>query len=120
MQSEYAYFDKYMYCYTHTDIGKALRIYKEHWKEMLEEKCPDISFEYDAITSVFFKELAKSRTGSTIKLNLDKTFPLYLENGIYKISELQAFYYNRAKNTAHKFDERNRSDYYQRKLDSYE
>lgn len=31
-----------MYCYTHTDIGKALRIYKERWKDMYEEKTGEL------------------------------------------------------------------------------
>lgn len=35
-------FYDYMYCYTHTDIGKALRIYKARWKDMYEEKTGEL------------------------------------------------------------------------------
>ena len=71
---------------------------------MYEEKNPNTRFEYDVKTIMFFRELAKARKGTTIKLNLDRTFPLYSEDGVYKIAELEKFYYNRAKDTAFKFD----------------
>ena len=51
-----------------------------------------------------------------MKLNLGHTFPLYQENGQYKIAELFDFYYKRALNTAEKFDERNGTDYYKTEL----
>ena len=109
----------YLLCYTYTDIGKALKIYKKCWKDALLEKCPNDSFENDAVMYAFFKELGKVRKGNTIKLKLDKTFPLYSESETYKISEMEQFYYNRAKDTAQKFDARNRSDYFMKKLEYY-
>lgn len=52
----------------------------------------------------------------TIPLNLPDSFPLYQENGIYNSSELAQWFYDQAEAIAHSFDQRNRSNYYGRKL----
>ena len=46
----------------------------------------------------------------------DAAFPLYEESGQYSIAALQRFYYERARETAERFDKRNGSDYYCRQL----
>lgn len=117
--SEYNYWEEFMYCYAHIDIGKALKIYKEHWKEWQEERCPYTSLYNDIYISAFFRELARHRKGDTVKLDLDTTFSLYREDGNYKILELRKFYYNKARDIALKFDERNETDFYQRELERY-
>ncbi len=114
--TEYEQWEYFLYCYTHTNIGKALKIYKEHWKEWLCQRCPQNSFDADKYICAFFQELERVRKGTTVKLNLGHTFPLYQENGQYKIAELFDFYYKRALNTAEKFDERNGTDYYKTEL----
>ena len=119
-KTEYDYWDDYLRCYTYTDIGKALRIYKEHWKKEQKERCPATRFYMDKAIYIFFSELAKQHKSSTIKLDLDNSFPLYAEDGVYQIADMQAYYYNSAKNLAQKFDQRNGSDYYQKNLDGKE
>ncbi|MBQ3545571.1 MAG: hypothetical protein IJA34_11415 [Lachnospiraceae bacterium] len=118
-KSEYNYDDSFFYCYTHTDIGKALNLYKENWKAWIKEKCPAKKFDMDVYVAIFFKKLGKECEGETIKLELDKSFPLYNYEGIYKIKELEKFYYNSAKDIALKFDKRNGTDYFMNELCIY-
>ena len=116
--SEYDYDDAFFLFYTHMDMGKALKIYKKDWKEWFEERCPYERFYLDSRIALFFRELGKQRKGNTIKLKLNPTFPLYSEDGIYSIQELEKFYYNNAKDIAVKFDQRNGSKYYQKELEA--
>lgn len=116
-ETEFEKWDDFLYCYTHTNMGKALKIYKEHWKDWIKERCPNDSFDHDCSCWVFFRELAKERKRKTIKLNLDSTFPLYREDDTYVIEELADFYYKRSLDTALKFDKRNGSDWFQRELE---
>ena len=115
-KTEYDYWNDYLHCYAYTDIGKALRIYKEQWKEEQEQRCPATRCYMDECIYVFFRELAKHQKSGTIKLDLDSSFPLYAEDGIYQIADMQAYYYNSAKEIAQKFDQRNGNHYYQNEL----
>ena len=65
----------------------------------------------------FFKQLAGECADGMIKLQLDNSFPLYQESGKYNIAELCDYYYQRARETAEKFDKRNGTDYYIKKLE---
>ena len=115
-KSEYDYWEKFLYCYTYTDIGKALKLYKTYWKKWQDERCPSDKFEAYMFIAVFFKELEKQRKRSKIKLELDKSFPLYNDDGEYVITKLRDFYYNSAKDIALKFDKRNGTDYFMNRL----
>lgn len=114
--TEYEQWEHFLYCYTYTNIGKALKIYKEHWKEWLNLRCPQEIFDADMYICMFFRKLGEVRKGTTVKLNLDPSFPLYRENGQYPIAELYDFYHKRALDTAEKFDKRNGTDYYKKEL----
>lgn len=116
-ETEYECWDDFLVCYAHTDMGKALKIYKEHWKEWINIRCPMDMFEAEKSICIFFKELKKVRKGATIKIHYDSSFPLYQEEGQYKIVDLFEFYYLRAKDLAEKFDLRNGTDYYKQKLE---
>lgn len=111
-KKEYSYWDTFLYFYTYTDMGKALKIYKENWKEWQNERCPVDKYNAYKRIAVFFKELEKQRKRKKIKLHLDSSFPLYSEDGEYEISKLRDFYYDTAKDIALKFDKRNGSDSY--------
>ena len=65
----------------------------------------------------FSERAEKSQKGDTVKINYDSSFPLYQEDGRYKIMDLYEFYYERAQRTAEKFDRRNGTDYYRKKLE---
>ena len=116
-ESEYECWEDFLVCYAHTNIGKALKIYKEHWKEWMELRCPMDSCETERSICIFFKELGKARKGGTVKIHYGPSFPLYREDGQYKITELFDFHYSRAKEIAEKFDQRNGTDYYRKKLE---
>lgn len=115
--TEFEEWDIFLQCYAHTDIGKALKIYKSNWRDWYEERCPYDKLYQDVRISIFFRELGKARKGNTVKLDLIPDFPLYSENGIYNIQELERFYYESAKDLAIKFDKRNGTDFYQRDLE---
>ena len=116
-ETEYECWDDFLVCYAYTNIGKALKIYKEHWKEWLHARCPMDLFESGKNVCIFLKELKKARKGDTVKIHYDSSFPLYREEGQYKIMELFDFYYGKAKEIAVKFDLRNGTDYYKQKLE---
>lgn len=116
-ETEYECWEDFLVCYAHTNIGRALKIYKDHWKEWLELRCPMDSYHTEKSICMFFIELKKARKGNTVKLHYDNSFPLYREDGQYKIEDLLAFYYRRAKGTAQKFDRRNGTSYYVDKLE---
>ncbi len=116
-ETEYECWEDFLACYAHTNIGKALKIYKDHWKEWLNTRCPIDLLYIEEKICVFFKELMKTRKKTNIKINYDASFPLYREEGNYKIAELYDFYYQRAYILAQKFDVRNGTDFYQKRLE---
>lgn len=110
--TEYRCWSRFLCCYAHRDIGKALRIYKAHWKDWMEERNPSAIFHASIDIATFFKRLREERKTDTIKLSLDAAFPLYQESGQYRIDDLYRYYYDRARETAERFDRRNGTDHY--------
>ena len=104
--------DEILRCYAFTRPGRALRIYKKHWKEWQSGTSP--SDEFDKVLNVccFWKKFRKDSGKDTVKLDLDNSFPLYNEERIYKTEDLYNYYYNRARDIALKFDKRNNADSY--------
>lgn len=115
--TEFQCWDNFLYCYACRDmLGRALRIYKAHWKDWLEERDPSEVYDNSINIAHFFKKLQQERESDTIKLSLDTAFPLYRESGEYSISELYCYYYDRAEDMADKFDRRNGTSHYHDKL----
>lgn len=115
--TEFQRWDDFLYCYAHRDMGKALRIYKAHWRDWEEERRPATAFRCNRNIARFFQRLRTERKKETIKLTLDTAFPLYQESGQYRLDDLYQYYYDRAKEVAERFDKRNGADYYCRKLE---
>lgn len=111
-------FDYYIYCYAHTDPGKALRVFKQRWKTEQEWKCPLDVFEMDKYISGFFYELEKFQNVTELKIEFDNSFPLYRENQTYTVKELFHYYDKRAEKLADKFDARNGTDFFHKELES--
>lgn len=111
-KTEYQAWDDILRCYSYTRPGRALRIYKKHWKEWQSGTSP--SDEFDKVLNVccFWKKFRKDSGKDTVKLDLDNSFPLYNEERIYKTEDLYNYYYNRARDIALKFDKRNNADSY--------
>jgi len=103
--------------YAWVDLGKALKIYKEHWKEWLEERCPVSVYGQNKQACIFFRELGKARKGEYVKLPLDTAFSGYREDGKYRIRDMYQFHYGRAWDMAEKFDARNGTDAYCKTLE---
>lgn len=65
---------------------------------------------------MLFKKLMETRKKQTLKIAYDSSFPLYRESDSYEIQELFDFYYKQAENLAKKFDNRNGTDAFMKKL----
>lgn len=109
---EYQRWEDFLWCYANTNMGKALQIYKAHWKEWEQERNPSEIFDVNKNIACFFKKLAKEQTKKTIRLPLDASFPLYDEQGCYLLEDLFQYYYNRARDVARRFDQRNGTSSY--------
>lgn len=114
--TEFQCWDSFLYCYAYRNMGKALRIYKAHWKDWQEERNPSEIFSSSKNIACFFKKLLEERKTGRVRLSLDAAFPLYREDGQYRIADLYQYYYDRAKETAKRFDQRNGTDYYHNEL----
>ena len=109
-KSEYQVWGTIMNCYVHTKPGRALRVYKKHWKD-LEENTPYDLFNTSCNVCSFWDRINRDGKES-VRLQLDRTMPLYNEDGIYTTQPLFNSYYTRAKDLAGKFDQRNSSGSY--------
>jgi len=114
--TEFECWDTFLYCYAWRNMGKALRLYKAHWKDWLEERNPSEIFDNSINIARFFKKLQDERKTGTIKLTLDAAFPLYQESGQYRLADLYRYYYDRAEEMAERFDRRNGTEHYHNKL----
>ena len=112
-ETEHQIWDTFICCYSFADLGKALKLYKDHWKQMQENRRPTDIFWTGLYLSVFFKKLSEARKGNTVKLSLDSSFPLFREDGQYRINDLYDYYYQSAETVAKKLDARNGVDKYQ-------
>ena len=83
----------------------------------MELRCPMDSCKTERSICIFFKELGKARKGSTVKIHYGPSFPLYREDGQYKIADLFQFYYQRARGMAGKFDRRYGTEFYTNQLE---
>ena len=109
--------ERQIYIYVHKNPAKAIRLFQNHWKNLITNRCPYDAFDNHLYMYGFFKELEKQSTSPTVMLELDNSFPLYNETGEYNLSQLKDFYHDKALDIAEKFDARNRSDYFKNRLE---
>lgn len=115
--TEFQCWDLFLYCNAYRGMmGRALRIYKAHWKDWQEERDPSEIYDNSIYVALFFKKMLEERESDTVKLSLDNSFPLYQESGEYKVEDLYRYYYDRAADMAEKFDRRNGTTHYHDKL----
>ncbi|MCI9079693.1 MAG: hypothetical protein HFH68_12380 [Lachnospiraceae bacterium] len=111
---EYQAWDLIINCYAHTKPGRALRLYKKHWKQ-LEDGTPHDLFDSASNICCFWDRIRRDGR-ETVRLHLDRTFSLYNEENIYKTEDLFNYYYSLAKDIAGKFDKRNNASSYMETL----
>ncbi len=116
-KTEYQAWDDILRCYSYTRPGRALRVYKKHWKMWQEGTSPADEFSKTLNVCCFWKKYIMDTGKDTVKLMLDKTFPLYNEENIYNTEELYNYYYKRAEDIAAKFDKRNNADSYKEEME---
>lgn len=104
--------DDILRCYSYTRPGRALRVYKKHWKMWQEGTSPADEFGKILNVCCFWKKYRLETGKSTVKLALDQTFPLHNEENIYNTEDLYNYYYKRTEDIAIKFDKRNGVDSY--------
>ncbi len=117
MENKCEEWDNILYCYAHINLAKALKIYKDHWKEWQEDRNPKDSYDESKNICCFWKIYELNRKRKTVKLEFDISFPLYNEDDLYKITDLFDYYYNKAKTIALKFDKRNSTDKFIKQLE---
>lgn len=110
-RKEFQIFAERIYCYAHTDCGKALRLYKAHWKNLGGDGSPWDEMDNCGYVAGFLKQLQKVRKKQTIRVAFDASLPLYREDGIYQIQELLDYYQQKAYEYAERFDKRNGNHY---------
>ncbi len=116
-KTEYQAWDDILRCYSYTRPGRALRVYKKHWKMWQEGTSPADEFSKTLNVCCFWKKYIMDTGKDTVKLMLDKTFPLYNEENIYSTEELYNYYYKRTEDIAAKFDKRNNADSYKEEME---
>lgn len=116
--SDYAEFqnwDEAIICYAHLDMGKALQLYKEFWREWVNMRNPSDNYFACINLCAFFRMLGNTR--ETVKLDFDRTFPCFRADHEYQIDKLYDFYYEQGRVLADKFDARNGIEWYRTNLD---
>lgn len=98
-------------CYAHTNPGRALRLYKKHWKDLEKAGNPFDGFDILKNTCCFFRTIRRGGK-ETIKFDAGTSYPLYRKDKTYNTDSLYNYYYNRAEDIALKFDKRNNTDTY--------
>ncbi len=113
----YNKYASFMCAYVHIKPGRGLRIYKKHWKEWQEENNQYDRYYNFKDAACFFKGLETERSRNTVRLELDRRFPLYNEENIYNIKSMSKYYYKEAEDIARKFDKRNTTDRFIKELE---
>ncbi|MCM1064860.1 MAG: hypothetical protein NC420_10405 [Eubacterium sp.] len=115
--TEFQCWDLFLYCNAYRGMmGRALRVYKAHWKDWQEERDPSEIYDNSIYIALFFRKMMEERESDTIMLSLDASFPLYQESGEYRVEDLYQYYYHRAEDMAEKFDRRNGTTHYHDEL----
>lgn len=102
--------------YTLTDVNKGIRIFKKYLPESIHTKDPIDKFYFELEAYYLFKQTKEERKKKTIQLLLDKKFALYRENGIYEFDELIEYFLKNVTKVAQKFDKRNKTNYFSKKI----
>lgn len=103
--------DTLMQYYAIADLNKGIKIFKKYldWNQKIKTPIEKFNFENGAYT--LFKSLKEKEDRKTIKLNLNESFPLYKEEGIYSLDEMINYFKNNIIELAEKFDKRNGNNY---------
>ena len=94
---------------TNADRGLSLFARRLEWSiGMWDQKKV---YDFDKGACVLFRQLAGAR--QTVKLELPQAFPLWREDGRYPVQELADWFLTQAESIGRRFDQRNRSHYFE-------
>lgn len=117
-EKEFMSWASFMCSYVYTNTGRGMRIYRSHWEEWEHEENPQYRYYIFKNTACFFKALKEVKGTDTIKIRTGNTFPFYNEDKTYNIDMLCSYYYREAEKIAEKFDQRNGTGCYIKRLET--
>lgn len=97
------------------NLARAVKLFEKHLPWSLDSTDYLARFEFAFASRLLTERLAKADTTS-IKARLPKAFPRYQEKGRYEVAELDAWANEEADALAQRFDERNGTDYFAKRL----
>lgn len=117
-EKEFIFWASFMCSYAYTKTSRGMRIYRNHWEEWEYEQNPQYRYYTFKNAACFFKALRKAKGTDKIKIRTGNTFPFYNEDKIYSIGMLCEYYYKEAEEIAKKFDQRNGTSCYIKRLET--
>lgn len=108
---------KCMLVFSHSDPNKALKLLKRLLNLLKDEPNANEQFSFYRAAYYFMYQLDRHEV-EQIKLKLPfKNEEIYKEDNIYNVTDLRDFFYDKAKEIAEKFDNRNHNTLYAKRLD---
>jgi hypothetical protein len=95
------------------NFERAVRIFEKHLADAFTLADLASKFDYYVAASFLLDEL---RERETLKLRLPRPLEIYEESGTYQTARLAAWFLRQAQTLAARFDARNESDYYTRRI----
>lgn len=109
-------FASFMCAYVYSRTGRGLRIYKKHWEEWEAENNPQYRYYTFKNAACFFKVLKEAKGFDVVKLKTGSPVPACSGDNIYNTDMLYKYYYKEAEEIAKRFDKRNCTDVYTKRL----
>lgn len=116
LKREAMQFASFMCAYAYNRTGRSLRIYKKYWKEWEAEKNPKYRYYTFKNAACFFKILKEAKGSGTVKLKTGSPLPACGVDNIYNTDMLYRYYYKEAEEIAERFDKRNGTGIYAKRL----
>lgn len=98
------------------DCNKGIKKFEKYVKLDLKSKNVRDKFNFELGAYKLFKNLKEHTDKDEIKLLLDERFPIYKEDGIYKLDEVISYYKSNILYIADRFDKRNGNNYFKDKV----
>lgn len=102
---------KCLLVFAYTDLPKALKILKRQYNDFSKNKSGEQCFYFYLGAYHTMKGLEKQHE-ETVSLNFPHDCEIYEEAGIYSVSDMKKYFYDKAAFIAEKFDDRNKNSFY--------
>lgn len=109
--------DHFTFLVVTENFDRAVQIFEKHLTDASSLADLATKFDYYA-ASWFLLDALHERGRETLKLRLPRTLEVYDESGTYLTTRLAAWFLRQAQTLAARFDARNESDYYTRRIEA--